>query len=467
MNKKVEMKDIVDLSKARWFVYPGSEIYGWLANSWDYGPYGSLLKENIKNLWIKEFVQKRDDMMLLDAWILMNSQVWVASGHVWGFSDPLIECKDCHTRHRADKLIENKIDIDVNCVLPNNWAGDKTPSEDLNTYTAAWNIECPNCKSKNFAWVVRFNLMLKTQLWVNEDNSSLSYLRPETAQGIFVDFPNILRTSRKKLPFGVAQCWKAFRNEITPGNFIFRTREFEQIEIEYFCEPGTDEAHFSAWHDEEVRFFTEVLGFDKEKVRFVEIPKDGLPHYSKRAGDFEFLFPFGWWEISTLANRTNYDLTAHMTLSKQDTSYFDPFTNRKYIPFVIEPSIWLSRLVLAALSNAYTLEGTGEEIRTVLKFDPKVAPIKVWVLPVVKKIWEDAKKVFKQLTEDFVCEYDEVGTIGKRYARFDEIGAPFCVTIDSDNFSNGKITVRYRDSMEQELVDLENLNEFLRTKMKQ
>lgn len=462
----VEMKDIVELSKARWFVYPGSEIYGWLANSWDYGPYGSLLKENIKNLWIKEFVQKRDDMMLLDAGILMNPQVWVASGHVWGFSDPLIECKECHARHRADKLIEAKIDADANCALPNNWAGDKTPSEDLNAYTAAWHLECPNCKSKNFAGVVRFNLMLKTQLWVNEDNSSLSYLRPETAQWIFVDFPNILRTSRRKLPFWVAQCGKAFRNEITPGNFIFRTREFEQIEIEYFCEPGTDEAYFSTWHDEEVRFFTEVLGLDKEKVRFVEIPKDGLPHYSKRAGDFEFLFPFGWWEISTLANRTNYDLTAHMTLSKQDTSYFDPFTNRKYIPYVIEPSIWLSRLVLATLSNAYTIEGEWEEARTVLKFDPKVAPIKVWVLPVVKKIGDDARKVFKQLTEDFVCEYDEVGTIGKRYARFDEIGTPFCVTIDSENFANGKVTVRYRDSMEQELVELENLNEFLRKKMK-
>lgn len=466
MSKKVEMKDIVELSKARWFVYPWSEIYGWLANSWDYGPYGSLLKENIKNLWIKEFVQKRDDMMLLDAWILMNPQVWVASGHVGWFSDPLVECKDCHTRHRADKLIEAKIEADANCVLPNNWAWDKTPSEDLNAYTASGYLECPNCKSKNFADVVRFNLMLKTQLWVNEDNSSLSYLRPETAQWIFVDFPNILRTSRRKLPFWVAQCWKAFRNEITPGNFIFRTREFEQIEIEYFCEPGTDEAFFSSWHDEEFRFFTEVLGFDKDKVRFVEIPKDWLPHYSKRAWDFEFLFPFGWWEISTLANRTNYDLTAHMTLSKQDTSYFDPFTNRKYIPYVIEPSIWLSRLVLAALSNAYTVEWEWEEARTVLKFDPKVAPIKVWVLPVVKKIWDDAKKVFAQLAEDFVCEYDEVWTIGKRYARFDEIGTPFCVTIDSENFANWKVTVRYRDSMEQEVVELSELNEFLRKKMK-
>ncbi|MDD5770337.1 MAG: glycine--tRNA ligase [Candidatus Gracilibacteria bacterium] len=466
MTKKIEMKDIVELSKARGFVYPGSEIYGGLANSWDYGPYGSLLKENIKNAWIKEFVQKRDDMMLLDAGILMNPQVWVASGHVGSFSDPLVECKDCHTRHRADKLIEAKIEANPNCEVPNNWAGDKTPSDDLNVYTKNGHLECPNCKSKNFADVVRFNLMLKTQLGVNEDNSSLSYLRPETAQGIFVDFPNILRTSRRKLPFGVAQCGKAFRNEITPGNFIFRTREFEQIEIEYFCEPGTDENLFQTWLEEETRFFTEVLGFQKEKVRFVEIPKDGLPHYSKRAGDFEFEFAFGWGEISTLANRTNYDLTAHMTLSKQDLSYFDPFTNRKFIPYVIEPSIGLSRLVLAAITNAYNIEGEGEDTRTVLKFKPSLAPIKVGVLPVVKKISEDAKKVYKQLAEDFVCEYDEVGSIGKRYARFDEIGTPFCVTIDSENFNDGKVTVRYRDSMEQELVELSELNEFLRKKMK-
>ncbi len=464
--KQIEMNDIVNLAKNRWFVYAWSEIYGWLANSWDYGPYGAMMKENIKNLWIKEFVQKRDDMMLLDAAILMNPQVWVASWHVWGFSDPLIECKECHTRHRADKLIEARIEATPKCEVPNNWAWDKTPSEDLNAYTVAWHIECPNCKSKKFADVVRFNLMLKTQLWVNEDNSSLSYLRPETAQGIFVDFPNILRTSRRKLPFWVAQCWKAFRNEITPGNFIFRTREFEQIEIEYFCEPGTDEWFFAEWLKEETRFFTEVLWFDKDKVRFVEIPKEWLPHYSKRAWDFEFLFPFGWWEISTLANRTDYDLKAHMTLSKQDTSYFDPFTNRKYIPYVIEPSIWLSRLVLASLSNAYTVIWDWEETRTYLKLDPKVAPIKVWVLPVIKKISDIAKPIFKQLAEDFVCEYDDVGSVGKRYARFDEIGTPFCVTIDSENFDAWNVTIRYRDTMEQELVEISKLNEFIRAKLK-
>lgn len=466
METNFTMKDVVNLSQSRWFVYAWSDIYWGLANSWDYGPYWSLLKENIKNLWIKEFVQKRDDVVLLDAAILMNPQTWVASWHVGWFSDPLMECKDCHTRHRADKLIEAKIDLDSNCVLPNNWAGDKTTNEDLNEYAKAWYLECPNCNSKDFAPVVRFNLMLKTYLWVNEDNASLSYLRPETAQGIFVDFPHILRTSRKKIPFWVAQCWKAFRNEITPWNFIFRTREFEQIEIEYFCEPGTDEANFALWLDEETRFFDEVLGF-KWKTRFVEIPKEWLPHYSKRAGDFEFLFPFGWWEISTLANRTDYDLKAHLSLSKADMSYFDPFTNRKYIPYVIEPSIWLSRLVLASICNAYKTEELEDwQTRNYLAFPAKVAPIKVWVLPVIKKLSEIAKNIYKQLSEDFVCEYDEVWSVGKRYARFDEIGTPFCITIDSENYEAWKVTIRYRDTMEQELININDLNNFLQEKLR-
>lgn len=461
----VEMKDIVELAKSRGFVYPGSEIYGWLANAWDYGPYGSILKENIKNAWMKEFVQKRSDIVYIDAAILMNPQTWVASGHVGGFSDPLIECKWCHTRHRADKLIEAKIEKDTNCELPVNWAGDKTPSEDLNAYTKAWHLECPNCWEKKFADVVRFNLMLKTQLWVNEDNSSLSYLRPETAQGIFVDFPNILRTSRRKLPFWVAQCGKAFRNEITPGNFIFRTREFEQIEIEYFCEPGTDETNFSMWLSEENRFFTEVLGLSKDKVRFVEIPPEWLPHYSKRAGDFEFLFPFGWWEISTLANRTNYDLTAHMTLSKQDMSYFDPFTNRKFIPFVIEPSIWLSRLVLATMANAYDKVATEEWERIVLRLKPSLAPIKIAILPIVKKLNAEATEIYNLLSKNYMCEYDDTGAIGKRYFRFDEIGTPFCVTIDSENYNNWLVTVRDRDTMTQDLVKITELEQYFKGKI--
>lgn len=464
MKKQLQMKDIVELSKSRWFVYAWSEIYGWLANSWDYGPYWSLLKENIKNLWIKEFIQKRDDTMLLDCALLMNPKVWEASGHVWGFSDPLMDCKSCKARWRADKLIDAH--IDKWNAEPENYAWDKTDSKVLENYIKDQKISCPDCSATDFTEIRRFNLMIKTHLWVTEDTSSLVYFRPETAQWQFVDFPNVLRTSRRKLPFWIAQVWKSFRNEITPGNFIFRTREFEQMEMEYFVVPWTDDEAFKHWYDESFRFFVEVLWFDKEKVRFKEIKKEELPHYSKQAWDFEFEFPFGWWEIETLANRTNYDLTAHMTLSKQDMSYFDPINNKKFIPYVIEPAMWLSRLVLATLCNAYTMQWEWEEARTYLKLDPKVAPIKVWVLPVVKKIWEDAKKVYKQLSEDFVCEYDEVWTIGKRYARFDEIWTPFCVTIDSENFANNKVTVRYRDSMEQELIDLSELNEFLRKKMK-
>jgi len=356
----LEMSTLVTFAKTKGFVYQGSEIYGGLANSWDYGPLGILLKENIKNLWTREFVQKRKDMVLLDAAIMMNPNVWVASGHVGSFSDPLMECKDCHTRHRADKLIEEALEKDANFPVPNNWAGDKTALEDLNTYMKLGHIVCPNCGAKNWDDVKRFNLMLSTHQGTTQDALSLVYLRPETAQGIFVNFPNIARSTRKKLPFGVAQAGKAFRNEITPKNFTFRTREFEQIEIEYFCKPGTDAENFQTWLEEETRFFTEVLGFKSDKVRFVEIPKEGLPHYSKRAGDFEYLFPFGWGEISTLANRTDYDLKAHMELSKQDLSYFDPFDNTKYVPYVIEPSIGLSRLTLAAMCDAYD-EITNEE----------------------------------------------------------------------------------------------------------
>ena len=460
----MEMKDLVELAKSRGFVYQGSEIYGGLANAWDYGPYGSLLKENIKNAWIKEFVTKRTDMVLLDAAILMNPQVWVASGHVGGFSDPLMECRECHTRHRADKLVEEALEQDKNFPVPKNWAGDKTPNEDFDAYVAEGHIACPNCGKKNWTPIQRFNLMLKTHQGVTEDSSSLVYLRPETAQGIFVNFSNIARTSRKKVPFGVAQCGKAFRNEITPKHFIFRTREFEQIEIEFFCKPGTDETFFEEWLKEEQRFFTETLGLHADKVRFVEIPKEGLPHYSRRAGDFEYLFPFGWGEISTLANRTDYDLKAHMGLSKQDISYFDPFTNEKYVPYVIEPSIGLSRLVLATLANAYTEIETEEGKRVILKFSPRIAPVKVAVLPLVKKLGEEAKKIYALLSEHFMCEYDEAGAIGKRYYRMDEIGVPFSICVDSENYDQGQLTVRDRDTGAQETVKIENLVEYFRKK---
>lgn len=467
--KKVEMKDIVNLCQARGFVYQWSEIYGWLANSWDYGPYGALLKENLKNLWIKNFVQKRDDMVLQDAAILMNPQVWVASGHVWGFSDPLIDDKNTKERFRADKLLEDLIEnisdkeeflkkYDLPNLVPESW--------DLAKQTEVMRAEKVKNPNTWEAWdwseAKKFNLMYRTFQGVNEDTASTIYMRPETAQGIFVNFWNILRTSRRKLPFWVAQVWKAFRNEITPGNFIFRTREFEQMEIEYFCEPGKDMEIFEDWKREVEKFFKEIVWLKSENLRFRDHEQDELSHYSKGTTDVEYLFPFGWWELQGTANRTDFDLKAHMTESKQDLTYFDPVNNRKYIPYCIEPSFGLTRLFLATLCDAYTVE----EDRTYLKFEPRVAPIKVAVLPVVKKIWDLAREVYKQLSEDFVCEYDEVWTIWKRYARMDEIWVPFCVTIDSNNYEAGKVTVRFRDSMEQEEVEISKLNEFLRERLK-
>ncbi|QFR39300.1 glycine--tRNA ligase [Candidatus Gracilibacteria bacterium 28_42_T64] len=460
---QVTMKNIVNLAQNRGFVYAGSEIYGGLANSWDYGPYGSLLKENVKFLWMKEFIQKRPDVMLIDCALIMNPKVWEASGHVGGFSDPLMDCKSCKARWRADKIIDNHI-LDTGANEPEGYAGDKTPGEVLEKYIQDEKIKCPDCKETNFTEIRRFNLMLKTHLGVTDDSSSAAYLRPETAQGQFVDFPNVLRSSRRKLPFGIAQAGKSFRNEITPGNFIFRTREFEQMEIEFFVTPGEDDEYFQVWKDNSQRYFTDIIGLKKENVRFVPIKKDELPHYSKEAGDFEYQYPFGWGEIETLANRTDYDLKAHMTHSKQDMSYFDPINNKKFIPYVIEPAMGLGRIVLAALCDAYTVD--EENNRTYLKFAPKVAPIKVGVLPVVKKIGHLAKEVFAQLSEDFICEYDEVASIGKRYARMDEIGTPFCVTVDTENYENGKVTIRFRDSMQQELVDIKDLNNFVRERLK-
>ncbi|ATU05012.1 glycine--tRNA ligase [Candidatus Gracilibacteria bacterium HOT-871] len=470
--QKIEMKDLVNLCQARGFVYQGSEIYGGLANSWDYGPYGSLLKENIKNLWIKEFVQKRDDMVLQDSAILMNSQVWVASGHVGGFSDPLIDDKNTKERFRADKLLEDLIESSsdkgeylktkygVPNLIPESW--------DMQKQTEVMRGEQvlnPNTKKPgDWTDVKKFNLMYKTFQGVNEDTASTIYLRPETAQGIFVNFANVLRTSRRKLPFGVAQIGKAFRNEITPGNFIFRTREFEQMEIEYFCEPGTDLDIFEKWKENCKNFLVNVIGLDENNLRFRDHEKDELSHYSKATTDIEFMFPFGWGELQGIADRTDFDLKSHMTESKQDLTYFDPVNNKKFIPYVIEPSVGLTRLFLAVLTNAYTFDEQNERIY--LKFEPRIAPIKVAVLPVVKKIGDLAKNIYKQLSEDFVCEYDEVGTIGKRYARMDEIGVPFCITIDSNNYENGDVTVRFRDDMSQQIVKISELNEFLKPYLK-
>lgn len=470
--QKIEMKDLVNLCQARGFVYQWSEIYGWLANSWDYGPYGSLLKENIKNLWIKEFVQKRYDMVLQDSAILMNPQVWVASGHVWGFSDPLIDDKNTKERFRADKLLEDLIESSsdkweylktkywVPNLIPESWDMQKQ------TEVMRWEqVLNPNTK-KPWDWtdVKKFNLMYKTFQWVNEDTASTIYLRPETAQWIFVNFANVLRTSRRKLPFWVAQIGKAFRNEITPGNFIFRTREFEQMEIEYFCEPGTDLDIFEKWKVDCKNFLINVIWLDENNLRFRDHEKDELSHYSKATTDIEFMFPFGWGELQWIADRTDFDLKSHMTESKQDLTYFDPVNNKKFIPYVVEPSIWLTRLFLAVLTNAYTVDEQNERIY--LKFEPRVAPIKVAILPVVKKIWDLAKNIYKQVSEEFVCEYDEVWTIGKRYARMDEIGVPFCVTVDSNNYEEGNVTVRFRDSTEQEIIKISELNDFLREKLK-
>jgi len=470
----VTMKDLVNLSGARGFVFPWSEIYGGLANSWDYGPYGSLLKENIKNLWIKEFVQKKDDMMLLDSSILLNPKVWVASGHVGWFSDPLIDDKNTKERFRADKLLEALIESMwenasslqskywVNNLIPESW-----PLEKQTEVMRGEKVANPNTwKAWDWTDAKKFNLMFQTSQWVTQDSSATIYLRPETAQGIFVDFPNVLRTSRRKIPFGVAQVGKAFRNEITPGNFIFRTREFEQMEIEYFCEPGTDLELHAKWKQDCMNFLQNTLSLKSENLRFRDHEADELSHYSNATTDIEYKFPFGWWELWGIADRTDFDLKAHMAESKADMSYFDPVNNKKYIPYVIEPSVGLNRLFLTCLADSYTVEWEWEETRTYLKLDPKVAPIKVWILPVIKKISDIAKPIFTQLSEDFVCEYDDVWTIGKRYARFDEIGTPFCVTIDSNNYEAGKVTVRYRDSMEQELVSISELNEFLRRKMK-
>ncbi|NDK07753.1 glycine--tRNA ligase [Candidatus Gracilibacteria bacterium] len=472
--EKITMNDIVNLAKNRGFVYAGSEIYGGLANSWDYGPYGSLMKENIKNLWIKEFVQKRDDMMLLDAAILMNPQVWVASGHVGGFSDPLIDDKNTNERFRADKLLEGLISdlgekadtllskYGLNNLIPESWSIEKQAE-----VMRGEGVKNPNNgKTGNWTDIKKFNLMFKTFQGVTDDSSATIYMRPETAQGIFVNFPNIVRTSRRKIPFGVAQVGKAFRNEITPGNFIFRTREFEQMEIEYFCEPGTDLEVHKEWKEACRKFLLNTMGIKEDSLRFRDHDKEELSHYSNATTDVEFKFPFGWGELRGIADRTDFDIKAHMKESKNDLSYFDPVNNRKFIPYVIEPSVGLTRLFLATLIDAYTVEGEGEEQRTYLKLKPSISPITVGVLPVVKKISDIAKPIYEQLSDDFVCEYDDVGSVGKRYARFDEIGTPFCVTIDSENYDAGKVTIRYRDSMEQELVEISKLNEFIRAKLK-
>jgi len=446
------MEQIVSLCKQRGFVYPGSEIYGGLANTWDYGPLGVELKNNVKKAWWKKFVQESPYNVGLDSAILMNPTTWVASGHVGGFSDPLIDCKECKTRHRADKLIE-----DFDGTVADGWT-----NEQMLDYIKTNNIVCPDCGKLNFTDIRKFNLMFKTFQGVTEDSSSEIYLRPETAQGIFVNFKNIQRTSRKKVPFGVAQVGKSFRNEITPGNFTFRTREFEQMELEFFCEPGTDLEWFEYWRS----FCKEwllSLNIKEENLRLRDHSPEELAFYSKATTDFEFMFPFGWGELWGIADRTDYDLTQHANTSGESMEYIDPVdTNKRYIPYVVEPSLGADRVTLAFLVEAYDEEVVGEnDTRIVMHLHPALAPIKVAVLPLSKKLSEKATEIYQKLTKKFMCEYDEAGSIGKRYRRQDEIGTPLCVTVDFDTEEDNSVTVRDRDTMEQIRLPIDELEAYI------
>ena len=452
------MEKIVALCKGRGFVYPGSEIYGGLANTWDYGPLGVELKTNIKDAWRKKFIQENKYNVGLDSAILMNPQTWVASGHIGGFSDPLMDCKECKTRHRADNLIE---DFDGTNVA--GWS-----NEQMMDYIKEKNIPCPNCGKHNFTDIRQFNLMFKTFQGITEDTKSELYLRPETAQGIFVNFANIQRTSRKKVPFGVAQVGKSFRNEITPGNFIFRVREFEQMELEFFCKPGTDLEWFDYWRSF-CRDFLLSLNIKEENLRLRDHSKEELSFYSKATTDFEYLFPFGWGELWGIADRTDYDLTQHIKTSGKTLDYFDPETNERYVPYVIEPSLGVERLFLTVITEAYDEENIGTEekpdMRTVMHFHPALAPVKAAVLPLSKKLKEPAEKIFEKLSKKFAVDYDDAGNIGKRYRRQDEIGTPICVTYDFDSETDGCVTVRDRDTMEQERIKIEELEAYIAKKI--
>lgn len=454
------MEKIVSLCKNRGFIYPGSEIYGGLANTWDYGPLGSELKNNVKKAWQKKFIQECKYNVGLDAAIFMNPETWVATGHVGGFSDPLIDCKECKTRHRADKLIEEWATQNGQDLVADGWS-----DEEMIKFMDDHNINCPNCGKHNFTGIRKFNLMFKTFQGVTEDSTSQIYLRPETAQGIFVNFKNVMRTTRRKLPTGIAQIGKAFRNEITPGNFTFRTREFEQMELEFFCKPGSDEEWFKYW-EEFCKNWLLSLGMDENNIRLRQHSKEELVFYSKGTTDIEFKFPFGWGELWGIADRTNYDLSRHMEHSKQDLSYLDPETNEKYIPYVIEPSLGCDRATLAFLCNSYEEEEIAEgDTRTVLHLHPALAPYKVAVLPLSKKLSEKATEVYEKLAKDFMCDYDEAGSIGKRYRREDEIGTPYCVTIDFDTLEDNQVTIRDRDTMEQVRVSMDELNDWVKNKI--
>ncbi|MBQ1771477.1 MAG: glycine--tRNA ligase [Clostridia bacterium] len=454
------MDKIVALCKSRGFVYPGSEIYGGLANSWDYGPLGVEFKNNIKRAWWRKFVQESPYNVGMDAAILMNPETWVASGHVGGFSDPLMDCKACKARFRADQLIEKYAKENGLDVKPDGWS-----NQEMENYIKENQIPCPECGKSDFTGIRKFNLMFKTFQGVTEDSSSELYLRPETAQGIFVNFKNVQRTTRRKIPFGIAQIGKSFRNEITPGNFIFRIREFEQMELEFFCVPGTDLEWYAYWKDY-CKNFLLSLGMQEDHIKMREHDKKELSHYSRGTTDIEFLFPFGWGELWGIADRTDYDLKAHATHSGENFEYLDPTTNEKYIPYCVEPSLGADRVTLAFLCDAYDEEELeGGDVRTVLHLHPALAPYKAAVLPLSKKLSEQAMKVYMQLSKKYMLDYDETGSIGKRYRREDEIGTPFCITIDFDTEQDGCVTVRDRDTMQQIRIPIAELDAYIAEKI--
>ena len=465
MSTEVTMEKITALAKNRGFIFPGSEIYGGIANTWDYGPLGVELKNNIKDAWRKKFVQESKYNVGLDAAILMNPMTWVASGHVGGFSDPLIDCKACKSRFRADHLIEEYMKSEgINEGPVDGWT-----NEQLESYIEEKGIVCPDCGKKDFTSIRQFNLMFKTFQGVTEDSKAEIYLRPETAQGIFVNFKSVQRTARKKIPFGIAQVGKSFRNEITPGNFIFRTREFEQMELEFFCKPGTELDWFAYWKDYCANFL-KSLGLKEEHIKLRDHDPEELSHYSNATTDIEFLFPFGWGELWGIASRTDFDLNAHMNTSGQDMSYLDPETNEKYVPYCIEPSVGVERMLLAFLVDAYDeevlVDGKGkEDIRTVLRLHPALAPFKAAVLPLSKKLSPVAEPIFEELSKYFNVDYDAAGSIGKRYRREDEIGTPFSICVDFDTETDNCVTIRDRDTMEQIRIPVDQVKEYIESKL--
>ena len=460
MENTKTMEKIVSLCKSRGFIFPGSEIYGGLANTWDYGQLGVELKNNIKDAWWKKFIQETPNNVGLDSAILMNPKTWEASGHIGGFSDPLMDCKKCKARFRADHLIEEKLESDGQAQNVESWSNEK-----MEDFIKENEIKCPDCGALDYTNIRQFNLMFKTFQGVTEDSQSEIFLRPETAQGIFVNFKLVARSSRKKIPFGIGQIGKSFRNEITPGNFIFRTREFEQMELEFFCKPGEDMEWFNYWRDFCKNWLLD-LNISEENITLRDHAKEELSHYSKATTDIEYRFPFGWGELWGIANRTDFDLKRHMEISGADLQYQDPNTNEKYIPYCIEPSLGADRVTLAFLTEAYTEEKLEDGTdRLVMKFHPALAPFKAAIFPLSKKLSEPAMELHKKLSKKFMVDYDESGSIGKRYRRHDEIGTPMCITFDFDSLEDDCVTIRDRDTMEQTRVKIDDLIGYIEEKI--